>query len=81
MRLSYALLVVAATTLLASGTASTGLGRSAEVTTMESSDLIDMDQHFGDEKRSLRYHDKDDRDNGEDKENIEDDGEERFQTS
>ncbi|OWZ04752.1 Avirulence (Avh) protein [Phytophthora megakarya] len=79
MRLSYALLVAAATTLLASTTATTVLGRLAEVSTMESADLPGMDQRIGDEKRSLRNH-EDDRDNDEDKENIDGDGEERFKT-
>ncbi|KAG6942576.1 hypothetical protein JG688_00018044 [Phytophthora aleatoria] len=75
MRLSYFLLV-AATTLLASGSAATASGRFTSVSAMESPELTGMGQAIGSEKRSLRYHGNDDRaDEEEDEEN--DDGEDR----
>ncbi|OWZ14127.1 RxLR effector protein [Phytophthora megakarya] len=54
MRLSYTLLLVAATTLLAGGSMATVSDNPAEVSTMTSPDLVATGPSVG-EKRSLRY--------------------------
>ncbi|POM73746.1 Avr1b-1 Avirulence-like protein [Phytophthora palmivora] len=79
MRLSSALLLAIATTFLASGNAVTASGRSTDLSAMASPELISMGQTIGGEKRSLRYHDNDDRDDKEGQENV--DGEERKGTN
>nr|QMU24877.1 PaRXLR53 [Phytophthora agathidicida] len=77
MRLSCALLIAAATaTLLTSGSAAAASGHSTEVLAVASPELTGVGQAVGGAKRSLRYHDNDDRaDEEEDEEN--DDEEER----
>ncbi|POM60195.1 Secreted RxLR effector peptide protein [Phytophthora palmivora] len=61
MRPLYALLLAIATTFLASGSAATAPGRITDVSAKAPPELTGMGQTIGNEKRSLRYHQNDER--------------------
>ncbi|OWY97468.1 hypothetical protein PHMEG_00031988 [Phytophthora megakarya] len=73
MRLSCVVLI-AVTTLFTTGSAVTAIDRSAVLSTMASANLAGMNRVSGGEKRSLRYHGKE---NDVDKEDEDEDDEER----
>ncbi|POM59345.1 Secreted RxLR effector peptide [Phytophthora palmivora] len=70
MRLSYTFLLAIATAIVSSGSAATVSGRTTAISAMASPELTGIGQVIGGGKRSLRYHDNDDRNDKEGEENV-----------